>query len=168
MPQVEPSQHPAAPLVHRTENPDGNRSKLEVQTAIIERILAGAEPEVAATAEGVSIKRLNLWMGSKAGVPFRRLLIAAQGDAISNAETRVFAKDPKTWLGKFPATRDTWGDEAPRIGTAATHNGFKMMQVIMDALLPFPEAAQAVSKAVSEADLDSDPNEPRFIEHKTL
>ena len=142
---------------------------------IVQRIEAGAYPHVAAEACGVPAEVFTDWL-SRHGRPgkrppkpiFKKLAQAirqAQGRARCQAEMAMLSDDAKTWLlsgpGKDADGRPGWSVPArPVVQTSNTDNRTvnvlldphlqNLFAGILEVLSPFPEARQAVARAILE------------------
>jgi hypothetical protein len=88
----------------------------DITAMIVQKIIAGAFPTVAATSSGVNESTFLRWLrrgrrtrSPKAYRNFYNAIEGAKGKACHDAETRVFTKEPLEWLRRGPG-RSRWGD----------------------------------------------------------
>ena len=121
-------------------------------------VRAGAFPQKAAEACGVSAAQLALWLKRKG---FKKALQQAVAQARVAAELRVFQEDAKTCLGSGPG-KDTPSEPGwtavvkPRITelnqqiNALLHPQLQdLFATLLQLLAPFPEARVAVAQALA-------------------
>jgi hypothetical protein len=136
----------------------------ELEQQILSGIRVGGYPHVAAEAYGVPRALFEKWMrhGEKHRTqPYRRFwrkVCQAQAQARLKAEMDARAKDARFWLhygpGKETADTPGWSatvKPAPHRSRAGTHLDpelFAQLAVILEVLLPYPEARQALRDAL--------------------
>ena len=147
-------------------------SPIMLDQAQVERIIAavreGATPEAAAGAEGLSRHEFDRAMARgqtpKTGV-FRMLALGvaqAVDRARVDAELRVYAKDPLSWLKAQPGGHgghpDWKKEKLPPISHQAVNVLLNpqistVMNTVLAQLLDFPEARSRVAQALGQLDL---------------
>jgi hypothetical protein len=129
----------------------------EVQNDIVAFLRAGGFPEVAAEAAGVPAAQFANWMhrGRNPGEPRRyREFVAAVTQALAQArltaEVAALKAKPLEWLKAGPG-REGWGRDAapPARPPGLEHPEIReLLARLLAALEPFPEAREAVARAI--------------------
>ena len=134
----------------------------ELENNILSAIRAGSYPEVAAAAFGVPKRLFRRWLRRGIGTSHESLackVAQAQGTARVNAEIRVHEKDPRLWLRAGPGreTKDAIGWTTfvrPQARDGEAGNFFEapamlhLLSILREALEPYPEALQALARAL--------------------
>jgi hypothetical protein len=145
------------------------RLTAEVEDKILVWIRSGAFPHVAAEAEGVPQEVFERWLARgdapRAGPRYRRFAAnvrKAVAVARLRTEIRVLEKDPKFWLlsgpGKDRPGCRGWAS-AVKVAAEAAPAGVNLfadpvlsglLEALLAALAPFPEARKAAVQALAE------------------
>lgn len=145
--------------------------KAQLTDALINEIVgyisAGTFELVAAEAAGISKRQFNRWIaaGSKqtAKQAQRRLykeVVRAKAQARALAEIELYKGDKRTWLKSGPGKEQPgspgWSREAKptifqtnqQVNVTSSPEWNALLETIIGCLSPFPEARQAISKAL--------------------
>ena len=143
----------------------------DIERQILGAIRAGAHPRVAALAAGIPPALFTAWLQQgqqRARGRYRHLWLAvcqARAWARLRAELDVRQKDLKFWLRYGPRTGPgalpAWGVTRPTRSTKREAGALDALQPVIDCLLvalePFPEAKRAVLQALANSDSASGP-----------
>lgn len=157
--------HPDQP----TDSLDVDGQPVSLERAICDAIRSGGYGHIAAVAAGLPEKIYQRWMkrGQRKGQEhqrfrqFRQRVLQAQAAARLKAEQEVFATDTAKWLrygpGKDPDALRGWTgtvrpefEQRVQINLLATREGSTLIQTILAALAPHPEAKLAAAQAIKE------------------
>jgi hypothetical protein len=140
-----------------------------LESRILLWIRSGAFPHTAAAAEGVPLKVFERWLawGTRRSPPprrryqrFARNVEQAAGLCRVRAEIKILQKDPKLWLLSGPgrerpdcpgwssATKPLARPEKREINLFADPRLAGLVEALLTALAPFPEARQAAVQAL--------------------
>lgn len=167
------------PTDHCGADKDGKA--ITVQRSICAYVRAGAFPEQAAIASGITPATFHRWMRAGARkraravyADFRAAVLQAEAQARVTAETAVHAKKPLDWLtrgpGKEQKGRPGWSSlvkplievtDNRTLNLLASPEMAALLQLVLTALVPHVEARKAVIAALNGLGVVK---EPRRVE----
>jgi hypothetical protein len=136
---------------------------IEIERLIVASIRAGGYPHMAAEAAGVPRLLFERWLrrGRRSSAEpyhrFRQSVMQAKAHVRVTAEWEIRRDDPKNWLqlgpGKESAEAPGWSTKPPLEQPQDEAAVLALMAEVADALVPFPEARQAVMTKVENSGL---------------